>query len=256
MPWKPSVSTSLPDGTGALLVTCAQGTGPRTPGQIGVGCWCRHHGLGRPRAGTSPRAPSLVAYGSVTRQPNSSRGTDPLLRALRSLMLLAACTTAVHAQSLKVGDSAPDFTVTTVSKAGVDAAPFTLAAHRGEVVVLAFFPQAGTPGCTTQMEAYRDRYAALFKGGQKVTLVGVSTDDTDDLTGWARKKNFPFRFAADGNKTVGKAYGASGLLWHKRHLYVIDPQGRIAYIARPFNQMSEDAYAALGTAILAAAAGR
>jgi hypothetical protein len=75
---------------------------------------------------------------------------------------------------------------------------------------------------------------------------------TDDLTGWARTKHFPFHFAADGNKAVGKAYGASGILWHKRHLYVIDPQGRITYIARPFNQMSEDAYTALGAAVTAA----
>ena len=176
-----------------------------------------------------------------------------MLRALGTLVLaLAVGAAPLTAQTLKVGDLAPDFTVTTVTKTGVETTPFKLADHRGEVVILAFFPQAGTPGCTTQMEAYRDRYAALFKGGQKVTLVGVSTDDTDDLTGWARKKNFPFRFAVDEDKRVGKAYGASSMLWHKRHLYVIDPQGRIAYIARPFNQMSEDAYTALGAAIAAA----
>lgn len=175
-----------------------------------------------------------------------------MLRELRILAVFAVLTRTAGAQVLKVGDPAPDFTVSTVTKSGVEPTPFTLADHRGEVVVLAFFPQAGTPGCTTQMEAYRDRYAALFKGGQKVTLVGVSTDDTDDLTGWARKKNFPFRFAADGKKVVGKAYGANGLLWHKRHLFVIDPQGRIAYIARPFNQMSEDAYTTLASAIAAA----
>lgn len=176
---------------------------------------------------------------------------------MRCILALALSlgASSLSAQTLKVGDPAPDFTVTTVTKSGVESAPFKLAEHRGEVVVLAFFPQAGTPGCTTQMEAYRDRYATLFKSGQKVTLVGVSTDDTDDLTGWARKKNFPFRFAADEKKTVGKAYGASGMLWHKRHLYVIDTQGRIAYIARPFNQMSEDAYTALGAAIAASGSG-
>jgi len=176
------------------------------------------------------------------------------LRTLRTLLPLALLFAAhpLAAQSLKVGDLAPDFTVTTVTAKGADTAPFTLSAHRGETVVLAFFPQAGTPGCTTQMEAYRDRYATLFKGGQQVTLVGVSTDDAADLTGWARKKSFPFRFATDGNKAVGKSYGASGMLWHKRHLYVIDPQGRIAYIARPFNQMSETAYDALAAAVTAA----
>ncbi|MFN5581853.1 peroxiredoxin [Gemmatimonas sp.] len=176
-----------------------------------------------------------------------------MLRSLRSLLTLVALAgaTPLAAQELRVGDLAPDFTVTTVTAKGADATPFTLSAHRGETVVLAFFPQAGTPGCTTQMEAYRDRYATLFKGGLKVTLVGVSTDDVEDLTGWARKKNFPFKFATDGNKAVGKAYGASGMLWHKRHLYVIDPRGRIAYVARPFNQMSEDAYSALGQAVSA-----
>jgi peroxiredoxin Q/BCP len=131
------------------------------------------------------------------------------LRTLRTLLPLALLFAAhpLAAQSLKVGDLAPDFTVTTVTAKGADTAPFTLSAHRGETVVLAFFPQAGTPGCTTQMEAYRDRYATLFKGGQQVTLVGVSTDDAADLTGWARKKSFPFRFATDGNKAVGKSDG-------------------------------------------------
>jgi len=203
--------------------------------------------------GTAETRPSLVAGGPDDPLSHPEPGTDSLLQALGRLALAVALTAApLAAQTLKVGDVAPDFTVTSVTKAGVDKTPFTLSAHRGEVVVLAFFPQAGTPGCTTQMETYRDRYAALFKGGQKVTLVGVSTDDTDDLVGWARKKGFPFVFAADDDKVVGKAYGASGMLWHKRHLYVIDPQGRIAYIVRPFNQMSEDAYTALGSAIAAA----
>jgi peroxiredoxin Q/BCP len=192
----------------------------------------------------------------------TSARTSPLLRTLGPLALALALVSApcaavpLAAQSLTVGDVAPDFTVTTVSASGVERTPFTLSAHRGEVVVLAFFPQAGTPGCTTQMESYRDRYAALFNGGNKVTLVGVSTDDSGDLSQWSRKKQFPFRFATDGNKAVGKAYGASGMLWHKRHLYVIDPAGRIAYIARPFKQMSEDAYTELGAAIQAAAAAR
>ncbi|MCE2900670.1 MAG: redoxin domain-containing protein, partial [Gemmatimonadetes bacterium] len=88
----------------------------------------------------------------------------------RTLLTLAFLSAAhpLTAQTLKVGDLAPDFTVTTVTAKGADSAPFTLSAHRGETVVLAFFPQAGTPGCTTQMEAYRDRYATLFKGGQEV----------------------------------------------------------------------------------------
>ena len=157
---------------------------------------------------------------------------------------------AQAAPALKVGDMAPDFSVTTVTSAGVESKPFKLSEHRGETVVLAFFPRARTSGCTTQMETYRDQYAQLFMGGKKVSLVGVSTDADSALTSWARDAKFPFRFAADIDRTVGVAFGVnSGTGSHKRHLYVIDPQGRIALIETPFRQMSADAYTSLGAAI-------
>jgi peroxiredoxin Q/BCP len=124
-------------------------------------------------------------------------------------------------------------------------------------VVLAFFPKARTRGCTTQMEAYRDRYANMFLGGKKVTLIGVSTDSPEELTAWAKDAKFPFHFAADTAKVVGKAYGASTITaFHKRHLYVIDPAGRISYIATPFNQMADVAYTDLGSAVAKSAGGK
>jgi peroxiredoxin Q/BCP len=154
------------------------------------------------------------------------------------------------ANALKVGDAAPDFTLMTVTKDGVEAKPFKLSEHRGETVVLAFFPKARTSGCTTQMKAYRDQYAQVFQNGKKVTLIGVSIDPDSALTSWAKDEQFPFRFGADTDRAVGVAFGANaGTGWHKRHLYVIDPKGKIAYIATPFLQMSADAYSALGTAV-------
>ena len=161
------------------------------------------------------------------------------------------------AAALKVGDMAPDFTVTTVTSAGVEKKPFKLSEHRGETVVLAFFPKARTSGCTTQMEAYRDKYADVFQGGKKVTLVGVSIDPDTALISWAKDAKFPFRFAADVDRAVGVAYGANtGTSAHKRHLYVIDPKGRISYIATPFLQMSADAYTSLGSAVTQAASAK
>lgn len=152
--------------------------------------------------------------------------------------------------ALKVGDVAPDFTVTAVTAAGVNAKPFKLSEHKGETVVLAFFPKARTSGCTMQMHAYRDKYSQLFHDGKKVTLVGVSTDVDSSLVSWAKDDKLPFHFAADVDRKVGIAYGASmGTGFHKRHLYVIDPAGKIAYIATPFLQASEEAYTNLGTAI-------
>ncbi|WP_396221459.1 peroxiredoxin family protein [Gemmatimonas sp.] len=151
---------------------------------------------------------------------------------------------------LKVGEMAPDFTVTVVTQAGVAAKPFKLSEHKGETVVLAFFPKARTSGCTVQMESYRDKYAQTFQGGKKVTLVGVSIDSDTALISWAKDAKFPFHFAADIDRKVGVAYGANaGAGYHKRFLYVIDPKGKISYVATPFNQMSADAYTDLGNAI-------
>ena len=138
---------------------------------------------------------------------------------------------------LKVGDAAPDFTVTTVTAAGITSKPFRLSEHKGETVILAFFPKARTRGCTVQMESYRDRYAELFKSGEKVTLVGVSVDPDSALTSWAKDAKFPFQFAADVDHKVGVAYAAStGEGFHKRLLYVINPQGKISYVAAPFTR--------------------
>ena len=165
--------------------------------------------------------------------------------------------TAPAANALKVGDAAPDFTLMTVTKNGLEAKPFKLSEHRGETVVLAFFPRARTSGCTTQMKAYRDQYAQVFQDGKKVTLIGVSTDPDSALTSWAKDEQFPFRFGADTDRAVGVAFGAnSGTGSHKRHLYVIDPKGKISYIATPFLQMSADAYSALGTAVATASAAK
>ena len=73
-----------------------------------------------------------------------------------------AAPAAPAANALKVGDAAPDFTLLTVTKNGLEAKPFKLSEHRGETVVLAFFPKARTSGCTTQMKAYRDQYAQVL----------------------------------------------------------------------------------------------
>ncbi len=166
-----------------------------------------------------------------------------------ALNTAGAQATMAAAPTLNVGDMAPDFTVAAVTKDGV-AKPFHLAAHKGETVVLAFFPKARTSGCTTQMHAYRDRYQTLFMGGKKVTLVGVSIDSDTALISWAKDDNFTFQFASDTDRKVGMAYGANlGAGSHRRLLYVIDPKGKISYIAAPFKQMAAEAYTDLGAAI-------
>lgn len=159
---------------------------------------------------------------------------------------------------LKVGDVAPDFTLTTVTADGRTAKPFILSEHRGETVVLAFYPKARSSGCTTQMETYRDQYEQVFLGGKKVTLIGVSTDADTSLISWAKDAKFPFQLGSDESRVVGKAFGASNGTSgsHRRHLFVIDPKGVITYVAAPFSQMAADAYTDLGKAVITASSNR
>ncbi|MBL0170110.1 MAG: redoxin domain-containing protein [Gemmatimonadaceae bacterium] len=194
----------------------------------------------------------MSVFTRIVRKPLAAVSTLVALSAIALATAGAqAAPAAPAANALKVGDMAPDFTVTTVTSAGVESRKFKLSEHRGETVVLAFFPKARTSGCTTQMEAYRDQYAQVFMGGKKVSLIGVSIDSDTALISWAQDAKFPFRFGSDVDAAVGTAYGANNApgRGHKRHLYVIDPKGKIAYINTPFLQMSADAYSTLGTAI-------
>jgi len=180
---------------------------------------------------------------------SSVRRLTLVMTALTAAVVAAPfASTSLHAQAaapaglLQVGQMAPDFTVVTATKDGRTAEPFTLSKHRGETVVLAFFPKARTSGCTAQMHTYRDKYEALFKNGQKIRLIGISTDTDADLTAWAKDDGFQFAFGADTDRAVGALYGAArdgG--FHNRYLYVIGPDGKISY-ATSFRPLSQDAY--------------
>jgi peroxiredoxin Q/BCP len=151
----------------------------------------------------------------------------------------------------KVGDVAPDFVLPGATRYGVLKGPVRLSDLKGQTVVVAFFPKARTSGCTVQLETYRDQYATLFNGGRKVALVAVSADADTTLAAWAKDADFPFVLASDIDGTMGTAYGA----WiaqnkvDNRHLFVIGPDGRIAYTAKPFKVMAQDSYTDLAAAI-------
>lgn len=101
------------------------------------------------------------------------------------------------------------------------------------------------------MDAYRDQYATLFRGGKNVVLLAVSVDPDTALASWARDKQYPFRFLSDPDGAVGRAYGA----WETRYkldnrtLFVVGRDGKIAYVADPFREIDPTAYKDLQAAI-------
>jgi len=101
------------------------------------------------------------------------------------------------------------------------------------------------------MNAYRDQYAQLFKNGRNVVLIAISADPDTALASWARDSEFPFLFASDTGAAVGRRYGAlaSDAGMTNRNLFVVGPDGRIAYRAIPFREIDPTSYTELAAAI-------
>lgn len=101
------------------------------------------------------------------------------------------------------------------------------------------------------MHAYRDQYAQIFKNGQNVVLLAISADPVDTLAAWARDDQFQFLMASDKDVTVGKLYGALSSRPNQtnRNLFVVGPDGKIAWRAVPFREIDPTAYTDLTAAL-------
>jgi thioredoxin-dependent peroxiredoxin len=125
------------------------------------------------------------------------------------------------AKTPQVGEQAPDFELP-----GTDG-PFRLSEHRGERVVLLFYPGDNTPVCKAQFCSYRDRaddFSAL-----DATVVGISSQDLASHEGFIQKNSLTVPLLADVDKAVAKAYSAYGRTGAKRAVVVIDEQGVVRH---------------------------
>jgi peroxiredoxin Q/BCP len=126
------------------------------------------------------------------------------------------------ARTPQVGEQAPDFEL-----AGTDGA-FRLSEHRGERVVLLFYPGDNTMVCTKQFCSYRDRPEDL--AALNATVVGISSQDLASHEGFVAKHALNVPLLADVDKQVARAYSAfSPRLGTKRAVIIIDDQGIVRY---------------------------
>jgi peroxiredoxin Q/BCP len=122
----------------------------------------------------------------------------------------------------QIGEQAPDFELP-----GTEGA-FRLSDHRGERVVLLFYPADFTQVCTQQFCSYRDRAEDFSALG--ATVVGISAQDVASHEDFIVKNSLTVPLLADTDKKVAKAYGAfSPRLGTKRAVIVIDEQGVVRY---------------------------
>jgi thioredoxin-dependent peroxiredoxin len=133
-----------------------------------------------------------------------------------------------HKTRLKAGDRAPSFKGIDQHNKEVRLGDFT-----GKKLILYFYPEDDTPGCTTQSCNLRDNYESLLKYGYEV--VGVSADSVRSHQRFAKRYNLSFSLIADEKKEIINAYDVwgkkkvlgipfTGLL---RTTFVINEQGII-----------------------------
>ncbi len=106
----------------------------------------------------------------------------------------------------------------------------SLDGERGRWLVLYFYPKDFTPGCTTEVCAFRDDIVEIRRAGADV--LGVSLDDVDSHAEFAEKYHVPFRLLSDAKGETARAYGVltarAGVQYAKRETFLIDPQGKVA----------------------------
>jgi thioredoxin-dependent peroxiredoxin len=126
------------------------------------------------------------------------------------------------AKGPREGDPAPDFEL-----AGTDG-PFRLSEHRGERVLLLFYPGDETPVCTRQFCSYRDNAGAMAQ--LDATVVGISAQSLGSHERFRDHHGLTVPLLADEDKAVAKAYGVTApALGTRRATFVIDEDGIVRY---------------------------
>jgi len=130
------------------------------------------------------------------------------------------------AKTPEIGQIAPDFTLPgiTVTGSQVSDSSYTLSQHRGQPLVLAFYPGDNTAVCTRQLCSYTSGLESFTGFG--ATVWAISPQGLASHEAFARKYRLAFPLLADEGLTVARQYGiALAGVGLRRSVFVIDGGG-------------------------------
>lgn len=138
---------------------------------------------------------------------------------------------------LKVGDSAPDFTLPDHEGNIVSLKTF----REKQPVVLVFYPADESLGCVAQLCAIRDNWSEFKK--YQAAVYGINHADAESHTKFWRHHGLKTPLLVDDGKKVSTKYGALRKYWRaiiiRRTVVVIDKAGMIRYLKRGLPPASE-----------------
>ncbi len=152
------------------------------------------------------------------------------ISALLFLMFITIPSAAQSKKELKVGDKAPNFVLKDAF-----GKTYNLKSYKNKYpVIVYFYPEAGTPGCTKEACGIRDDWSKFKKNDIKV--LGISVDPKSRLKSFIHKYKLNFPLLSDINKEVSKEYGVySPKGYDKRVTFILDKKGNIAKIINVTN---------------------
>jgi glutaredoxin-dependent peroxiredoxin len=130
----------------------------------------------------------------------------------------------------RVGRMAPDFELPDINMN-----MHKLSDYRGKTLVIAFFPAAESPVCTSEMCSFRDSQKELMELDAKI--IGISVDGPFANKAFSRNRQLTFPLLSDYKRETINRYGIvmnnlSNLKDYdaaKRSIFIVDPNGKIQY---------------------------
>ena len=122
--------------------------------------------------------------------------------------------------ALEIGDTAPDFFLP--DQQGY---VHTLREHRGEFVLLFFYPRDFTPHSSQVVRAFEKTYPEIRK--KRVAVYGISNDFVKTHANFHKAFKLTYDLLADPEEVILKKYNAVNWLETKFISYLIGPDGRV-----------------------------
>ena len=133
---------------------------------------------------------------------------------------------------LKVGDTAPDFTLKNQEGKNISVSNF-----RGSNLLIYFYPADFTPHCTSQACNLRNNFNKLTE--KDIKVIGISTNTSDKHKEFRDEYNLQFDLLADETGEVASLYDSISEVkflgftfgkFAKRNSFLVDKEGKIVKI--------------------------
>ena len=129
---------------------------------------------------------------------------------------------------LKVGDKAPDFTLSDQNDNKI-----SLSDYKNKKVVLWFYPKASTPGWTIEGQGFRDEFQKFED--KNIQILGCSADPVKKQLKFCDKQGFQYPLLSDESHEMLESFGVWGkkkfmgreYMGITRASYIIDENGLI-----------------------------